>query len=75
MGIMAMKLKSSGLEGLGLRIDNRKRIPGPARERSSRQERRTDYQEREWPEGRAFPAARGVGSSGARALWGNLHNL
>lgn len=29
MGIMAMKLKSSGLEGLGLRIDNRKENPRP----------------------------------------------
>lgn len=29
MGIMAMKLKSSGLEELGLRIDNRKENPRP----------------------------------------------
>lgn len=75
MGIMAMKPKSSGIEGLGLRTGNRKENPRPS-QRSSRQKgRQTDDQEREWPEGGAFPATRGVGSSGARALWGNLHNL
>lgn len=68
MGIMAMKPKSLGLEGLGLGIDNRKENPRRS-QRSSRQKGGlTDCQEREWPDGGAFPATRGVSSSGARVL-------
>lgn len=74
MGIMAMKPKSSGLEGLGLGIDNGKENPRPS-QRSSRQKGRlADCQERVWAEGGAFPATRGAVSSGAGALWGTSNN-
>lgn len=52
MGITAAKPKSSGLERFGLGVDNRKENPRPSQRSSRPKGRLTDYQEREWPEGR-----------------------